>query len=87
MTDEPFFNESLGLPIFTTSDEDLAQALDVIAKAGWITGYRIFPDYNEVSFTPKGEERMAIVSEILKELGLESVSPKTWWALRDLALK
>ena len=85
MKNVPFWDDEHDLPIDSSTDEQLVAMLDVLVKAGWVKGYKIFPDYHTIDFTDAGLKRIERLSQFLDELGLPNVSPEIWWALRNLA--
>jgi hypothetical protein len=66
--------------------QEIAEALDLMVKAGWVISYDRSPERFGVEWSEAGKKRMAAIWFLLGELGLDNVSVEVWWAARTLAI-
>jgi hypothetical protein len=66
--------------------QQIAEALDLMVKAGWVISYDRSPERFGVEWSEAGKQRMGAISFLLGELGLDNVTVEVWWAVRALAM-
>jgi hypothetical protein len=66
--------------------QEIAEALDLMVKAGWVISYDRSPERFGVEWSEAGKQRMAAIRFLLGELGLDNVTVEVWWAVRALAM-
>jgi hypothetical protein len=69
-----------------TPEEHVAEALDLMVKAGWVRKYaRDVKTGIGIDWTDKGKEEIGIIWDSMSKLGADDLTPEIWWSVRLLA--